>query len=105
MADQQMEEYNQVNTLWAPLAARFQTTPFGPQGLDSPAMKMAFMASYNIDTFRRFVFESSFLNRLDLPLERLAAVRHSDTALLALGLDWIHHFLFGQGPLRKGLRS
>ena len=101
MADQQMNDFNDINARWAKIAARFQDNTFGPRGIDSPAMKMAFMASYNVDTFKRFVFESSFLSRFELPEERLAQVRRDDTALLLLGLDWILGFLFNEGPLRK----
>jgi hypothetical protein len=64
-------------------------------------MKMAYMASYNLDTFRRFVFDSSFLARFHVPAERLAAVRANDSDLLLLGFDWILRFLFGQGPLNE----
>jgi hypothetical protein len=99
MADQQMAAYNDINARWAQIAARFRNNPFGPAGIDSPAMKMAFMASFNMDTFRRFVFDSSFLSRFDVPAERLESARQSDTALLLLGFDWIRRFLFKEGPL------
>lgn len=99
MADQQMEAYNDINARWARIASRFRNNPFGPAGIDSPSMKMAFMASFNVDTFRRFVFDSSFLSRFDVPEERLEEARESDTELLLLGFDWIRHFLFQEGPL------
>lgn len=101
MADQEMEDYHAANRRWARIAARFRTNPFGPQGIDSPPMKMAFMASYNMDTFRRFVFESSFLSRYDVDPPQLEAIERSDTDLLMLGLAWIDRFLFGQGPLQE----
>jgi len=101
MSDQQMNEDNEINAAWARIASRFRDNPFGPKGIDSPAMKMTFMASYNMDTFRHFVFESSFLSKFEVPAERLAAVRRSDTYLLRLGFDWIARFLFGEGPLRQ----
>lgn len=101
MADQQMNDYNDTNTRWASIAARLQENTFGPRGIDSPGSKMVFMASYNVDTFRRFVFESSFLTRFDISEERLARVQENDTALLLLGLDWILHFVFGEGPLQQ----
>jgi Fe-S-cluster containining protein len=101
MADQQMEAYNDINALWARIASRFRNNPFGPAGIDSPAMKMAFMASYNVDTFRRFVFDSSFLSRFNVPQERLEEAHQSDTALLLLGCDWIRRFLFREGPLSQ----
>ena len=103
MADQQMTAYNDINARWARIASGFRNNPFGPAGIDSPAMKMAFMASFNVDTFRRFVFDSSFLSRFDVPQERLEEARQSDTALLLLGFDWIRRFLFREGPL--GLKT
>ena len=99
MADQQMTAYNDINARWARIASGFRNNPFGPAGIDSPAMKMAFMASFNVDTFRRFVFDSSFLSRFDVSQERLEEARQSDTALLLLGFDWIRRFLFQEGPL------
>jgi len=101
MADQEMTDYHAPNSLWARIAAGFQTNPFGPQGIDSPPMKMAFMASYNMDTFRRFVFESSFLSRYDVPPEQLEAAKSNDRELLMLGLAWIERFLFGEGALKE----
>lgn len=101
MADQKMYDYNDINARWAGIAARFKDNPFGPQGADSPASKMAFMASYNVDTFRRFVFESSFLSRYAVPEKRLETARRDDTALLLLGLDWIQNFLFGEKTLQQ----
>ena len=97
--DQQMDGYHELNAGWARIDTLLHQNPFGEKGQDSPAMKMAYMASYNVDTFRRFVFDSSFLSRFHVPPERLEEVRESDTALLLLGFDWILRFLFGQGPL------
>lgn len=101
MAEQHMEDYNEINARWAQIATHLRRSPFAGKGMESPATNMAHMAAYNIDTFRRFVFESSFLSRIRVPQERLEAVRKSDTALLVLGFDWILRFLTGQGPLRE----
>ena len=100
MEDQQMHEYTEINAGWAQIDSLLRRNPFGEQGLNSPALKMVYMAAYNIDTFRRFVFDSSFLSRFHIPTERLDAVRESDTALLLLGFDWIRRILFGHGPLK-----
>jgi len=101
MQNQQMDDYNRLNARWAGIDALLRKNPFGEQGVDSPAMKMVYMAAYNPDTFRRFVFESSFLSRFDVSEDRLAAVHESDTELLLLGFDWILRFLEGEGPLEK----
>lgn len=101
MADQQMNDYDECNGRWARIAARLQANRFGSGGIDSPPMKMAFMAGYNMDTFRRFVFDSSFLSRYHVTDERLSIVTDSDEELLKLGLDWIDRFLFNEGPLKE----
>jgi len=103
MADQEMGAYHEPNNCWARIAARLQANSFKSQGIDmnSPSMKMAFMASYNMDTFRRFVFESSFLSRYNVPGPQLDTVKHDDRELLMLGLSWIERFLFGEGLLEE----
>ena len=103
MADQQMEPYLEPNNCWARIAGRLQAESFRAQGIDagSPPMKMAFMASYDMDTFRRFVFESSFLSRYNVPDQQLDAIKHDDRELLMLGLSWIERFLFNDGPLEE----
>ena len=96
-----MEDYHEINAKWARIDALLRQNPFGEKPLENPALKMAFMASYNMDTFRRFVFDSSFLSRYDVSSRRRDAVRESDTDLLRLGFDWILRFIGGQGPLRE----
>jgi len=103
MVDQEMQPYTEPNNAWARIAGRLQNDSFRAQGLDmnSPPMKMAFMAAYNIDTFRRFVFESSFLSRYIVPDQQLDAVKQDDRELLMLGLSWIERFLFSDGALEE----
>jgi Fe-S-cluster containining protein len=101
MEDQQMTPYHGLNAGWARIESLLRQNPFGDQGIGHPAVKMIHMAAYNIDTFRRFAFESSFLTRYEVPAERLDRARKSDAALLQLGFDWILRFLAGQGPLRE----
>ena len=101
MEDQQMGDYSEINAAWARIDTLLRRNPFGEKGADSPAMKMVYMAAYNPDTFRRFVFESSFLSRFGVPEDRLKAVQENDTELLLLGFDWILRFLGGEGPLSE----
>ncbi len=102
MKDQGMVVYNNPNSSWARVAALLHSQkPVGEKGTDNPAMNMAYMASYNMDTFRRFVFESSFLQKFNIPQDRIDAVKNDDVALMFLGFDWILQFLGGQGTLKK----
>ena len=55
---------------------------------------MFFLASYNVDKFRKFVFESSFLQRYPTEDQTLERLRTDDTALLEFGLGWLKGILF-----------
>ena len=47
------------------------------------------MACYDLDTFRRFVFETSFLKAFDVEPELLESAKIHDEALLDLAFRWI----------------
>ncbi len=80
---------------WAELRRLFQNDPWGAEGPTGARAKMTFMAAYNIDRFREFVFGSSFLKRFKVDPEVLRKIKKDDAALLLLGFDWIKLFLWG----------
>jgi len=61
---------------------------------------MIFMALYDLDEFRRFIFESSFLDKFDIEEARVETIRHDDVELLVFGMDWIRFGLLGQDSFR-----
>jgi len=61
---------------------------------------MYFMACYDIDRFRRFVFKSSFLNRFDVDQREIEAIRTDDTALYKFAMKWIEFGLLRQQNLK-----
>ena len=74
-------------------------SPLQAQDLDieNPDIeKMVFMALYNLDRFRDFIFKSTFLKRLDVPEERVSGIEKSDEELLKLGIDWVKFGLLGE---------
>ena len=93
--DQKAVRYNQMTARWAEVKALFQTDPWGPEGLDGKKAKMAFMAAYNIDRFRDFVFQSSFLKRYRIKKTLVKKLRVSDRELLLFGFEWIQYFVWG----------
>ena len=99
--NQQIELYNEMNDLWVDIDSIFRANPWGSQGVDSPGLKMAFMACFNVDIFKKFIFESSFLARFDLSSEKIESLKRSDSdvELMKFGFDWIKFFLAGSGPL------
>ena len=57
---------------------------------------MFFMVSYNIDKFREFVFESSFLKRFDIDEKTLEKIKNDEIELLQFGVEWLKGILFKQ---------
>lgn len=94
--DQDAKTYNRMTARWAELKRFFMTDPWAGQGPDGPRAKMAFMATYNMDRFREFVFKSSFLKRYKVQTQLLKKARKEDTALLQIGFTWVKLFLWGQ---------
>jgi Fe-S-cluster containining protein len=94
-ANQGALEYWRMNALWAALKGLFAGDPFGIEGPEGPKAKMAFMATYNPDAFRRFLFESTLPARYNLPLALLKELKKDDTELLRFGHAWVRHAVFG----------
>lgn len=97
--DQKLEAYLEMNAHWVEMDTLLRQPPWGDQGLENPALKMAFMACFSVDKFRQFVFESSFLRRFHLDEGRAKMVAESDGAALLLGFDWVKFLLTHSGPL------
>ena len=57
---------------------------------------MLFMALYNIDKFRDFVFSSTFLDRFEVEASRIEKIKRNDEELLKFAFDWIKFGLFGE---------
>lgn len=98
--DQGIQLYNEMNALWVDIDTIFRRNPWGSEGVNSPWLKMAFMACFSTDEFKKFVFESTFLPRFDIPEERGERIKRSDVELMKLGFDWVQFFLTGIGPLK-----
>ncbi len=94
---QGVEEYDKYNEGFSELIFLKAKRP---QGLNLKESQMFFMACYNLDAFREFVFKSSFLNRFDIPPKRVKKCEKEAKALLQLALDWLKFALFGQPVLR-----
>ena len=93
--DQDAENYHKMTMRWAELKRRFQTDPWGAEGPEGQKAKMAFMATYNLDRFRDFVFNSSFLKRYKVKAVLLKKIKTNDEELLKFGFDWVKYYLWG----------
>jgi len=94
LVEQGIVPYDEMNTLLSSLTAPLQAQDLD---VDNPEIhKMVFMALYNLDKFRDFVFKSTFLDRFDVDSARIEKIKRDDVALLKFGIDWIKFGLFGQ---------
>jgi Fe-S-cluster containining protein len=97
--DQGVDIHDQINAEWTDLVVRKRSFPPNMQ-LTEQTKKMFFMVSYNIDKFREFVFESSFLERYELDAAGLNKIKDDEIALLQFGLKWLKWLLFKEGDFK-----
>lgn len=98
--DQEAERYHEMTIRWAEVRSLFQDDPWGAEGPHGAKAKMAFMATYNLDRFREFLFGSSFLKRYRIKPDLKKRLRVNDKALLLFGFEWVRFFVWGM-PSRK----
>jgi Fe-S-cluster containining protein len=72
----------------------------GTRQLDSKRLDMFFTACYDLDKFRTFVFESTFLERFELEPELVERLRNDDDELLRFAFHWLKYALFGEPVLK-----
>jgi len=93
--NQQAVVYNQMTARWSEVKLLFQDNPWGPAGPNGPLGKMAFMATYNVDRFRDFVFQSTMLKRYNIKKATLKQIKKDDAALMKFGFEWVKLVVWG----------
>ena len=93
--DQEAGYYHKMTMRWAEVKRLFQDDPWGLEGPEGSKARMAFMATYNIDGFREFIFQSSFLKRYKVKSALLKKLKTDDVQLLIFGFEWVKLFVFG----------
>jgi Fe-S-cluster containining protein len=68
--------------------------------LSPEKLEMLFTATYDLDKFRQFVFESSLLERFEVDEDFVEEMRYSDEALLRFGFLWLRFSLFGEPTMK-----
>ncbi len=68
----------------------------GGRQLDPKRMEMFHTACFDLDRFRAFVFETTFLTRFELPAEEVEAMRADDLVLLRFAFRWLRYALFAE---------
>ncbi len=93
-ADQGVDLRDEMNREWLRLVMRRKS--FGLQAtLSEAAKRMFFMASTDLDTFRSFIFESSFLDTYQMDADTLARIKQDDVELMLFSFTYLANTLFG----------
>jgi hypothetical protein len=96
--EQGIDESDEMNREWMEIVMRRKS--FGLQAtLSEPAQKMFFLASTDLDKFRNFVFNSSFLDTYDVDAETLAQIKTDDIALMKFSCKYLASSIFGTKDL------
>ncbi|RKX57869.1 MAG: YkgJ family cysteine cluster protein [Thermodesulfobacteriota bacterium] len=96
--DQGIIPYDEANFGWTELILKRKS--LGPfVTIPEKTLQMFFMGCYNIDRFRRFVFDSLFLNVYIVPEERKKKISEDDMAMLEFAVDWLKTTLLGEQKL------
>ncbi len=93
-ADQGVDVRDEMNKKWLRLVMRRKS--FGHQAsLSEQAKRMFFMASTDLDHFRRFIFESSFLQTYEVAEDVIEKIKNDDIELMFFSFDYLANTLFG----------
>ncbi|MCW8835628.1 MAG: YkgJ family cysteine cluster protein [Rhodospirillales bacterium] len=98
--EQGLEAYDDVNRGWMDILMKMASWnvlggPWG-QRLTPQTQKMFFMVSTDVDSLRRFVFETKFLETYEIDPEAVEVLREDDEILMKLGFDWMKNILFNE---------
>lgn len=94
--DQGVRLYNEMNRPWMEVV-----TSKSPRlrELTEEKLGMFHLASYNLDRFRDFVFQTKFLKVFGLSAEEIERAASDEVELMKLGMRWLRFALFGEDTL------
>lgn len=89
--DQDAASYDEINREWKNIMLK---QDLAKDKIDDKRQQMFYMASYDIDNFRRFVFESRFLEVVEIEPEMQTRMKEDDVELMRFAVDYIK-YLYG----------
>ncbi len=96
--DQGVEEYSEMGDQFKEISLHEYFSK-GKQ-LEPARQEMFYTVCYNIDKFKEFVFESSFLKRFEIDEETIKKIKIDEKELLKFGFNWLKYCLFGESTMK-----
>ena len=73
--------------------------------LSPKQIEMFYMVCYDMDKFRKFVFETTFLNRFVIDEMLMEKIKADDEELLKFGFNWLKYCLFKESTMQVKKQS
>ncbi len=96
--EQGVDVYDEMNKEWAEIQLR-RDNPGQPK-LDPSKQPLIYMASYDLDRFKKFVFESGFLKVFEIDPEEIEKIKTDDIALMKFGFKYLKYILMLEETLK-----
>lgn len=100
--DQGVDLYDDMNRGWREF---FFKRNLKAEKLDERKQKAFYIACYDIDAFKRFVFESRLLEIFDVSEDRLKKMKKEETELMNFGFDYVKFILMIKETLKLKNKS
>lgn len=98
MANEGVNEYNAMNDQWLEIVTSQKS--LGKKEDIPRKIQMFFMASYNLDRFRRLIFETRFFDLFQVKAEKIEALAADDVLLMHFAFEWLKFSLFGEKTIQ-----
>ncbi len=95
--DQGADRYDKMNRDWKSIML-YRNVPAEP--IDGKKLAMLYLACYDTDRFRSFVFESGFLNHFEVEDSLQEKMRSDDTELMLFGFRFMKYILMMEQSLK-----
>jgi uncharacterized protein len=89
--EQGVDVYDEMNKEWAEIQLRRDNE--GQPKLDEKKQSLMYMASYDMDRFKKFVLESNLLDIFDIDSEEVEKIKSDEIALMKFGFKYMKYIL------------
>lgn len=93
--DQGSDLYDEITRDWLEVVIKAKS--LGMMEFSKGSLDLFFMVSSNLDMFRKFVFESRFLDSYEIDPGLVEQIKNDELELLKFSLKWLRFTMFGEG--------
>lgn len=95
--DQGVDFYDDMNREWKEIQLRRDVPG---HSLDDKKQAMMYMASYDLDRFKKYVFESTLLDLFEIDKDEIQKIRTDEVSLMKFGFRYLKYILMLKETLK-----